>query len=295
MRDDPDVHARLMSATMALKKACGRMQGSPHWGDGYFIYEHPLATHEMSFEQAEALHRRPAEMTVDQLTLDECNYYFRHTGYFSEPTKTAKLAFRYFMPRYVDVVLKGDAALPYGFILGDSENFGHTLAHAEWWSMRNDIPDATDGWLAAWLGAAARYQRDLPGCRDGELSSHAPTSLRSVFQVTTAVVNAGISAATLLRELRSLGLRESIISVAGLIHATRFQSYGLRVHDPSSRSSAWPAVTDRLAGSFAALREWAAGSELVEMFERAVHNDQHATEASAALTCVERLRSAMEM
>lgn len=89
---------------------------------------HPAQQPGMTWEQVEALHRRPAEMGVDALTWKECDYFFSHVAYTGRPEKHLPEAMRYFLPRYARAVLANEPVDFFGWLT----NFGHMLGASHW-------------------------------------------------------------------------------------------------------------------------------------------------------------------
>lgn len=237
---------------------------------------HPAQQLGMTWEQVEALHRRPAEMGVDALTWEECDYFFSHVAYTGRPEKHLPEAMRYFLPRYARAVLANE---PVDFF-GCLTNFGHMLGASHWWKI-NRFADPLGEWLLAWLHAAARS----PVNRTADPCEPARHPLRDLEQVLPAVLCAGIDPQGLKAELRSWDLLTTVLAIEFLLH---WSQSGVKLKVPEGRSLHSAASNARLEAAVRVLDEWVRDPGIARMLEDAVLHGDIPERASEALVLVEQ-------
>ncbi len=153
MPDDPQARAQLDAALERVRRAFPGKRGRPDWGDS--LPHHPDQRPGMSYEAVEALHRRPAELPVSELSWAEVDYFFDNTGYTLKPYETVREAFPYFLPRLAELV--AFVQPPAGFLLPARVIF-ERLDMVHWQRWKPAWRAAVADWLAGWGAVVLHWE-----------------------------------------------------------------------------------------------------------------------------------------
>src|SRR5690606_33533837 len=106
--DDEAAIAHLQQAVDNLRQVFAKAPGLTSWGD--ILPHHPMQTPEMSYDEIQPLHERPAKLDVWSLSMEEVDYFFAHAGYTLNARKTLRPAVQYFLPRYARYFAEPDTS-----------------------------------------------------------------------------------------------------------------------------------------------------------------------------------------
>ena len=218
MPDHADSLRGLQTAVAGVARVFGKRRGRADWGDGLGSH-HPAVTPGMTPPQISEIESRPARLPASALTLEECEYFFAHSGYVVGPAAKRRLreSFPYFLPRIAAIPLDPHAD-DVMLAMNDPGVLGPRLNTVGWQRWPAARADAVRRWLAAWARCAIRYEPDAELPAGWRVAGDDPPQ-RDVGRVLSLLLSAGESIAAVADDLHALGAIGRLRLVRALIPA----------------------------------------------------------------------------